>query len=694
MKRSLLFLFAILAFSLKTQAQQIVRISPDSVVIPSTAFWIHLDTVEVTVRGAHFLTDSVIDTQFDLVRCAYYQSGPPFYRNVGIIYAANRVLNDSVIRVVLTIDANFHSSRTDVAIVTDRFTAKAPLGYKIVNPRFTDSFTVTPTEAHPGESLNVLVTGLRPNVDQVSATIQVDFNQSAPARYNGYLGEGQANWGQYGTNFSFLSNDQTKMLANITVPAGTPAGCYDVLIRNGYHNCANLERAFCVTPGTVDLPGRITGRVYEDAFANCQNDFHEKGISGVFIEATPGPYYAISDTAGNYSMEVPLGTFTVRHMLSPKALQVCTPVSYTVILDGRPQDHFNFGDTLREAGNLAIGHHSSRLRPGFQSWLKYYPRSNGELAMTGNLYVKMDTNRHIISIYPLPDTIRHDTLVFRIPSEHSVIWITDSIRPDVSLLGTIVQNRAWVIADGDEITYSDNRTQGSEVIAGSFDPNDKAVWPAEHFLEGDSILHYRIRFQNTGTDTAFFVTIRDTLSPHLDISSVVSKGGSHQSTLAIRGQNVLEWRMVNPMLPDSNVNEPASHGFVEFSIKRKAGLPLGTRIDNRAAIYFDFNPPVMTNYASTTLSSPIRVREQMGTNGVIVYPNPMGKGQSIIRVQGKADLEGAEFQLRDVTGRLAAKGRIATGSVALDRSRLKAGLYSFRIVQKGKPASTGKLVLE
>lgn len=42
------------------------------------------------------------------------------------------------------------------------------------------------------------------------------------------------------------------------------------------------------------------------------------------------------------------------------------------------------------------------------------------------------------------------------------------------------------------------------------------------------------------------------------------------------------------MLPDSNVNEAASHGFVNL-VSPKAGLAEGSVVKNKAEIYFDFN---------------------------------------------------------------------------------------------------------
>ncbi|PCH66207.1 MAG: hypothetical protein COC01_08660, partial [Bacteroidetes bacterium] len=69
----------------------------------------------------------------------------------------------------------------------------------------------------------------------------------------------------------------------------------------------------------------------------------------------------------------------------------------------------------------------------------------------------------------------------------------------------------------------------------------------------------------------------------------------------IYGQGNFEWTFDNILLPDSNTNEPASHGFVKFKVKQNSNNANDTIISNRASIYFDFNAPVVTNYATVTV---------------------------------------------------------------------------------------------
>ncbi len=169
------------------------------------------------------------------------------------------------------------------------------------------------------------------------------------------------------------------------------------------------------------------------------------------------------------------------------------------------------------------------------------------------------------------------------------------------------------------------------VVSGSFDPNDKNGYPLGvdfgHYILPNQQLQYVIRFQNTGTDTAFKVVIRDTLETDLNIFSVVSGVSSHNYTFKMYGPRVLEWTFNNIMLPDSFVNEPKSHGFVTFTVDQNRNLPNGTMIDNSAAIYFDFNAPVITNVAHHEINNninklPVSIDKSQNIADIKVYPNP------------------------------------------------------------------------
>jgi hypothetical protein len=144
-------------------------------------------------------------------------------------------------------------------------------------------------------------------------------------------------------------------------------------------------------------------------------------------------------------------------------------------------------------------------------------------------------------------------------------------------------------------------------IVDSFDPNDKLSFPvgttAEKYTPTKAELDYSIRFQNTGTDVAYKVVVVDTLSEHLDITTLQIRGASHKYRFSVsgKGQPVLTWAFDNIMLPDSTTNRLGSNGFVHFSIKPKKDLSAKTRIENFADIFFDYNEPVRTNTTLNTI---------------------------------------------------------------------------------------------
>ena len=137
------------------------------------------------------------------------------------------------------------------------------------------------------------------------------------------------------------------------------------------------------------------------------------------------------------------------------------------------------------------------------------------------------------------------------------------------------------------------------VVTGSYDPNDKRGFPSgvtnQNHIQPNKQLQYVVRFQNTGTDTAFTVVIRDTLDTDLNIFTVTSGVSSHDYTFRKYGPRVLEWTFDNIMLPDSTTDEPGSNGFITFTVNQVPNLPNGTLINNQADIYFDFNAPIITN---------------------------------------------------------------------------------------------------
>lgn len=231
---------------------------------------------------------------------------------------------------------------------------------------------------------------------------------------------------------------------------------------------------------------------------------------------------------------------------------------------------------------------------------------------------------------------------------------------------------------------------------GAYDPNDKQVFPtgygAEHLVEANVNLDYLIRFQNTGTDTAFTVVILDTLSSLLDIAGVRSGPASHAYDFAVLDGNVLRFSFNNIMLPDSNVNEPASNGFVKFSVKQQPDLTDGVRIENSAAIYFDFNEPVITNTTFLTIGDHfilVNVDPVPGAQSLRAYPNPARDA-----VFFDLPVSGGDLILSDQFGRVVRVRPLTETPCRLACDGLAPGLYYWRVTGNGAGNFSGKLVIK
>ena len=246
------------------------------------------------------------------------------------------------------------------------------------------------------------------------------------------------------------------------------------------------------------------------------------------------------------------------------------------------------------------------------------------------------------------------------------------------------------------------------VVTTSYDPNDKAGSPSgigdQHSVVPGQRLEYMIRFQNTGNDTAFTVVIRDTLSMAFDLFSLVPGITSHDHSFRIYGPRVLEWTFDNILLPDSNVNEPASHGFVMFSVDQAADLPLGTQLVNTADIYFDFNEPVITNTTLHTVNLPVYPDIVTATNvldraglGLNIWPNPVDHGSVQLYLEC-AQQTSLGITILDAQGRYLTHHRSIVGingvhTIKLSEA-LSSGAYLVKAMMPDGSERVGKLLVK
>ncbi|MEM7102999.1 MAG: T9SS type A sorting domain-containing protein [Bacteroidota bacterium] len=168
-----------------------------------------------------------------------------------------------------------------------------------------------------------------------------------------------------------------------------------------------------------------------------------------------------------------------------------------------------------------------------------------------------------------------------------------------------------------------------DTIKCGFDPNDKLVDPPgigdNNATHPDSTLTYTVRFQNTGNDYAYNVSIVDTLDPNLDIESFSLLSASHPVLIDIRPGNVLNFSFPGIMLPDSATNFIGSQGYVRYSVNAFEDVPENTMVTNTAYIFFDQNSPIQTNTVFNTLTAmltSVHEPHDEQTGQFTLFPNP------------------------------------------------------------------------
>lgn len=238
-------------------------------------------------------------------------------------------------------------------------------------------------------------------------------------------------------------------------------------------------------------------------------------------------------------------------------------------------------------------------------------------------------------------------------------------------------------ADNDqEVSTTD--VDASFILRCSYDPNDKAVFPAgqteELWTLIDQDLVYRVRFQNTGNFPATSVVVRDLISENLDLSTFRILESSHPLTQVSVRERLAEFKFENIMLADSVSNEPESHGYVTFSIRPVSDISDYTEIENTANIYFDFNAAIVTN---TTISNMVEMFPVSSVNEGAeddntshVYPNPV-TNKLMIDINNRSTVS-----LYDANGQISKEIDLEAGDSAIDVQDLSPGIYHLRVTDR------------
>lgn len=241
--------------------------------------------------------------------------------------------------------------------------------------------------------------------------------------------------------------------------------------------------------------------------------------------------------------------------------------------------------------------------------------------------------------------------------------------------------------------------------------NDKRGYPkgydVEHYIERQTDLKYTVVFHNVGTDTAFYVAIRDTLPAELQPNTFrfLNSSPTEPTSVSWNSDGILKVVFDSiALVPDTSLVE---FGHIMFEISQNPSNESGTEIRNCASIFFDFNPPVLTN---KTLHTVVDSLEEVIIVSVLptppyennisirVYPNPLDETATFeiltAPIIPKPVLSQNRFYLFDATGRLVRQQNFGGNSFEFRRNGLPSGAYQFVLQVDGHQVGAGTIVVK
>ncbi|MEM6262558.1 MAG: PKD domain-containing protein [Bacteroidota bacterium] len=410
--------------------------------------------------------------------------------------------------------------------------------------------------------------------------------------------------GQGPYTYTWTTGDTTASVS------GLGPGGYTVYVLD-YNGCPR-HQVFVLNPPDSCF-NLIRGTVFHDANGNCVQDAGEAPVSFAVVDLTPGGA-VMTDANGDYVIRADSGNSTLDMWPRPFATVNCpTSGNHVVSFSGVGNDTsgIDFALNVVQVQDLEVTLRSSIARPGRNLFYYLGYRNNGSNTMNGSVQLRHDTDAAFVNANPPQNSYATATrtLTWNFtnlrPAEFRQVIVTMSVDTTVQAGDTLIADASIFPITGDS-TPGDNVFQLLNTARASYDPNDKQVFPQGIGMRGfieptENEMDYTVRFQNTGNDTAFYVVIRDTLDSDLDVTSLQIEGYSHDFSLNIENDEVLVFTFANINLPDSSTDLAGSQGFIAYSIKHDGTLAAGTEINNSAAIYFDFNAPIITNTVTNTV---------------------------------------------------------------------------------------------
>lgn len=431
-------------------------------------------------------------------------------------------------------------------------------------------------------------------------------------------------------------------------------------------------------------------------------DANDLGVPITGYKVTNGTTEVIymSDESGAYDLPLLSGNSVITPLLTNPSYYDVSPsnASFTFSEQDSPQEQRFCVSPKKEYSDLEIVMlPMDSAIPGYASNYKIVYKNKGTSIQSGTVELHFDPEvLRLEHVFPaaISQESGHLSWAFSnlMPFESQAIVLRFVLNTpmDVPALNNddILDYVVSVTSPALDLVPEDNVAVFRQKVVNSFDPNDKTC------LQGDTIgaaavgqyVNYIVRFENRGTANAQNIVIKDRIDTNsFDMTSLVLVEGSHPFTTKING-NTIEFVFKDIDLPFyDNIND----GYIAFKIKTKPSLSVGDQFSNKASIYFDFNLPIMTDSAITTIESLERPDIEF-SNRFSLYPNP---SKGILNIAYKDDIRMKSVSIYNMMGQPVLVFPNTDNAKTLDISDLASGNYVIKIFSD-TGSTVGKFVKE
>ncbi len=448
----------------------------------------------------------------------------------------------------------------------------------------------------------------------------------------------------------------------------------------------------------------VQGKIYIDYNSNNTQDNGEPNYESGQLTYTKNniSYGAYLIDTGKYTFIIDTGKYDVKFKTLDSIFNV-TPANKVV-------NHANYNNTdvinfiLKPIGVVydakIVMNNTFVTRPGFSGTYAVTYSNNGNQPINNFTIKLLLDNRLIPDSSNIAYLTNNDTLIWNITStlqagEFRTFYINFTAVAPPTLNGNdLLESIISIYIPQQDTVLTNNEFKFTEFTRGSYDPNEKTVTDDKLSIidvTNNKSLLYTIRFENVGTDSAFNITIIDTLPNNTDINSFRPIASSHPYTLTVKDKNILTFYFKNIRLPYKSINTAKAHGFVSYEIKPAKNVVINDKIKNTAHIIFDYNLPISTNTATTTIQivSNTNINKSL-QNKILIYPNP---AKEQIEIQFKSlKLNNAIIKLMDISGNVILSQNISQDFLNMDVSQLASGTYII-VFENEHQIQTSKLII-